>query len=507
MRIRPIGAGSSPRGYIRLVRVTSALAVLGALAMCAFAPSALAQSPGESPGPIPSDPLAAGLPTFTGGGATPHHVAGERVPRHPFMAPNGRSNIHDDAYQSDSYRQAGPLGPNITVSSALFERECASVTFDRAGRLVTICVGLDRPVLALLDPASLQVLAAMNLPPRMPGSGTFTDFSGGGYFYLDQRGRAVIPTTARHIYVVAEAPGPSFSLVRDYDLSGAVPSDDGIISALPDWHGRLWFATKDGLVGTVARRTGRVRKRRTGAAIGNSFAVGRDGGVYVVNDREMLRLVANRHGAPRITWRRAYRNTGEQKPGQTERGSGTTPTLIGSRYVAITDNARVMDVVVYRQRDGHVVCRQPAFAQGPSATDQSLIAARRSLVVENNYGYTGPASVTGGATTSPGLERIAIGRHGCHPLWTSDVRSPSAVAKLSLRAGLVYTYSKPAVNTTSDPWYLTAIDFRTGRTVYSRLAGVGLGYNNNFSPVTLAPGGRVAYVGALGGIVRFADSG
>ena len=494
------------------MRVTSALAALGALATCALAPSALApsalaQSPGETPAPIPSDPLAAGVPTFAGRAATPHRVAGERVPRHPFMARNGRSNIHDDAYQSDSYRQAGPLGPNITVSSALFMRECASVTFDRAGRLVTICVGLDRPVLALLDPATLQVRAAMNLPPRMPGSGAFTDFSGGGYFYLDQRDRAVIPTTTRHIYVVAEAPGPGFSLVRDYDLSGAVPSDDAIISALPDWHGRLWFATKNGRVGTVARRSGRVRERSTGAPIGNSFAVGRDGGVYVVNDRAMLRLVANRHGAPRVTWRRTYKNTGEQKPGQTERGSGTTPTLIGSRYVAITDNARLMDVVVYRQGDGHLACRQPVFAQGPSATDQSLIAARRSLVVENNYDYTGPLSVTGGATTSPGLERIAIRRHGCRPVWTSRVRSPSAVAKLSRRAGLVYTYSKPALHTTSDPWYLTAIDFRTGHTVYSRLAGIGLGYNNNFAPVTLAPGGRVAYVGALGGIVRFADAG
>jgi hypothetical protein len=483
----------------RVAATTTAL--LGALV-----PGAFAQSAGQAPLPIPSDPLAINLPAFTGRVATPHRVAGERVPRHPFMAPNGRSNIHDDAYQSDSYRQSGPLGRNIAVSSALFLRECASVTFDRAGRLVTICVGVDRPVLALLDPATLRVLATMNLPPRTLGAGAFTDFSGGGYFYLDQRDRAVIPTTTRHLYVIAERPGPGFALVRDYDLSGAVPSGDSIISALPDWRGRLWFATKKGLVGTVDRRTGRVRTRETGAPIGNSFAVGRDGGVYVVNDREMLRFAATRRGGPSVGWRRAYRNIGAVKPGQTERGSGTTPTLIGRRYVAITDNADPMDVVVYRQRDGRVVCRQPVFDAGASSTDQSLIAARRSLVVENNYGYSGPLSVMGGVTTSPGLERIAIGRHGCHPVWTSDVRSPSAVAKLSLRAGLVYTYAKPHIGI-ADPWYLTAVDFRTGETVYTRLAGAGLGYNNNFAPVTLAPGGRVAYVGALGGIVRFADTG
>jgi hypothetical protein len=386
------------RVHSRVVRLAWALAATVTAAAFALPPSSLGQTPGETPPPIPSDPVASGIPTFSGRRATPHRVAGERVPRHPFMAPNGRSNIHADAYQSDSYRRAGPLGPDISVRSALFTRECASVTFDSAGRLVTICVGLDRPVLTLLDPTTLRVLAAMNLPPRTPGGGTFTDFSGGGYFYLDQRDRAVVPTTNRHIYVVAERPGPRFALVRDYDLTGAVPGDDAIISALPDWHGRLWFATKGGRVGTVTRRSRQVRVRPGGAPIGNSF-------------------------------------------------------------------------------------------------------------VENNYGYEGPSSVVGGATTSPGLERVAIGRRGCHRLWTSDVRSPSAVAKLSLAAGLVYTYSKPDLGTASDPWYLTAIDFRTGKTVYSRLAGAGLGYNNNFAPVTVAPGGHVAYVGALGGIVRFADAG
>jgi hypothetical protein len=55
-----------------------------------------------------------------------------------------------------------------------------------------------------------------------------------------------------------------------------------------------------------------------------------------------------------------------------------------------------------------------------------------------------------------------------------------------------------------DAWFLTAIDYRTGRTVYRRLAGTGLGYNNNFAPVTIGPD-DTAYVGVLGGITRFED--
>jgi hypothetical protein len=490
-------------------RLDRALLAAFVVAVILAAPGgAGAQAVGERPPPISGDPLASGVPGFVGHRATPHRVAGERVPRNPFMAPNGRSNIHDDGYQSDSYRQAGPLGPDIQVSSALFFRECASVTFDSRGRLVTICVGLDRPVLAMIDPATLEPLATMDLPPRNAGGGAFTDFSGGGYFYLDHRDRAVVPTTARHVLVVAETAGPGLAVVRDYDLTMAVPDGDSIISVMPDWHGRLWFASKAGVVGTVARKSGRVRSIATGEPIGNSFAVGRHGGVFIVTDEAMYRFARNRWGKPRVVWRRRYPNIGVVKPGQTERGSGTTPTLLGRRYVAITDNADPMAVLVYDRRDGRSVCRQPVFQKGASSTDQSLIAAKRSLVVENNYGYTGPLSSTmNGAVTSPGIERLAIDRsgRGCHELWTSPLRSPSAVAKLSLAAGLVYTYVKPDLGNSTDAWYLAAINFRTGRTVYRRLAGTGFGYNNNFAPVTIAPGGGVAYVGALGGIVRFAD--
>jgi hypothetical protein len=79
------------------------------------------------------------------------------------------------------------------------------------------------------------------------------------------------------------------------------------------------------------------------------------------------------------------------------------------------------------------------------------------------------------------------------------------VPKLSLGAGLVYTYTKPEdTENQNDAWYLTAIDFRSGETVYRRLAGAGPGFNNNFAPVTIGPDDR-AYVGALGGITEFRD--
>jgi hypothetical protein len=486
-----------------------AVAVVWALTAAGIA---RAQSPGQVPQPIPQSPNG-DVPTFLGSAATLDPTPGLDVPRHPFMAPNGRSNLHNDAYQTDSYRWAGPLGKRTASSSALFSRECASITIDSHGRLVTICVGLDKPVLAMLHPQTLRVLAAMDLPPRNFGPNPFQDFSGGGYFYLDNRDRAVIAAGNRHILVVAETGGtanPGFALRRDYDVTSAVPEGDALISALPDWAGRIWFASRDGVVGTVHPVSGLVRSVDTGEPIGNSFAVDKAGGVYIVSDKAMYRFdVAD--GRPAVTWRRTYPNIGTAKPGQTQAGSGTTPTLMGRRYVAITDNADPMAVLVYDRRSrvsgSRLVCRQPVFRKGASATDQSLVAARRSLIAENNHGYTGPASTMNGGVTSPGVERVDLdsdGR-GCHSVWRSAVRAPSVVPKLSLAAGLVYTYTKPKRNDTTDAWYLTALDFDTGKRVYRRLAGTGFGYNNNFAPVTISPNGT-AYVGVLGGVTRFRDA-
>jgi hypothetical protein len=182
---------------------------------------------------------------------------------------------------------------------------------------------------------------------------------------------------------------------------------------------------------------------------------------------------------------------------------------MGRDYVAITDNADPMDVVVYKRgkevAGSRFVCSQPVFRPGAGATDNSLIGTARSMVVENNYGYAGPQTTEGGST-EPGVERVDIDADGsgCHTVWRSQERSPTVVPKLSLENGLVYVYTKEPDPQRDDPWYLTALDFRTGRTVWKRLSGRGLGFNNNYAPVTLGPDGT-AYVGVLGGIVALRD--
>jgi hypothetical protein len=452
-------------------------------------------------------------PAFQGAPATQQPVSAVAPPRHPFMAPNERSNLHVDAYQTDANRVPGPLGQKTSSTSTYLNADCASVTFDSKARVETICVGLQGPLITgglyLFDPRTLDTIAHFDLPPRQPGVGNpFTDFSGGGYFYLDNRDRAVIPTSNRHIYVVGQK-DDKFVLEHDYDVSSAMLPTDKILSALPDWNGLLWFVSAQGVVGTLDFATGAVKKIDTAEANGNSFAVDDSGGVYIVTDAALYRFDAVA-GAPVVTWREVYDNTGEMKPGQTEKGSGTTPTVMENGLVSITDNADPMNVVVYKRdkvvAGSRLVCKQPVFSKGSSATDNSLIAAGRSIVVENNYGYSGPAATEQGRTTAPGIERVDLDADGsgCSKVWHSDEISPTVVPKLSLANGIVYAYTHPGGDS-SDPWFLTALDFRTGRTVYKQLAGSGLGFNNNYAPVTLGPDGA-AYVGVLGGLVVLRDS-
>ena len=252
-------------------------------------------------------------------------VAAPRPPQHPFLAPDPGNNIHNDAYMTDTYPGPGPLGVSPAVTSTLQVAECASLTFDRRGRLETVCVGATTPALKLFDPTTLKQLASYRLPNRRLGLDVFSDFSGGGYFYLDHRDRAVIPTGTNHVRVVGQnRAGTAFVLRRDYDLTGAMARYDKIVSVLPAWTGELVFVTERGLVGAVRRGSGAVRVLPLGETITNSFAVDETGGIYVVTTAALYRLdlVA---GTPQVSWREKYPNVGVTKPGQTSPGPAPHP--------------------------------------------------------------------------------------------------------------------------------------------------------------------------------------
>lgn len=106
---------------------------------------------------------------YEGAPATAQPVPGKGPAQHPYLAPNGRSGMHADGAGSGTHPFPGPLGRDPRVDSekiAPVGGECATVTFDSGGRLVSVCGTFSGFLLKLLDPRTLDTLAEYKLPQR-----------------------------------------------------------------------------------------------------------------------------------------------------------------------------------------------------------------------------------------------------------------------------------------------------------------------------------------------------
>lgn len=480
--------------------------------------AALAAAAPAAPAIPIADPVPTTLPQATGAAFAATPFARTKAPQNPFMASNPNNNLHDDPWMSDAYNRPGPLGgPALSPSSgAMPAALCGSLTFDRAGRILSVCPSIASPITArVIDPRTLTVTASYVLgPPNAAGPGAFQNFTGGGYFFLDNKDRIWSATKSSHLVVIAEnATGTKLSKVADYDLTRVLSSDERVTSALPDFSGRIWFVSKkDGKVGVLDPKTKHIGVLTTHEEIENSFAVDRDA-VYIISDKKTYRF-SYKNGKPHVDWQITYKNSGIHKPGQVDAGSGTTPTIMAGGHVAITDNADPMNVVVYRtaktlaKGKRRTVCEVPVFAKGASATENSLNGSGRSLFVENNYGYQDPFGPRSGTPTTPGFARVDLEADGsgCVKRWTNTtVSAPTVVPKLDTATGLLYTYERvPSPVATEQPYFWAAIDAKTGATAWTRYAGSGLSFNNNYAGIAVGPD-RALYLGVIGGLVKLAD--
>ena len=497
------------------VAMVAATSCFLGLPLATAAEPALPEVPAVPGLPIPSLPTDLLVPKFVGSAATKQPLGHPTIPQHPWLSPNGGNSMHNDAYASDAYAVSGPLGRNLKLKSASYGiRECATMAFDSHARIVGLCGGLEGFTMMAIDPVTLKPISELRTSQRDLTSSTnpFTDICGGTYFFLDADDVAYPTTGDKTVLRIKVQADGRLMKEHTWDLSGHLPADDCLIATMPDWDGRIWFFTQQGGVGTIDRDSGAVRTSHlpAGEHVTNSVATDETGGMYVVSTHALYRLDATTAGVPEVTWREAYDRGTRLKPGNLSQGSGTTPTLLGKRWVAINDNADPQtNVVVYDRRKGdreRLHCVQPVLGDNSGTTDNSLVAAGNSFIIENNYGYGGPASTMLGKTTTPGIARVMVEEDGCHVAWTNDSIAPSSVAKASLGNGLLYAYTKPRLASANeaDAWYFTAIDIRTGRTVWSRLTGTGIQWNNHYAAIYLGPDGA-AYIATLAGLVRMKD--
>ncbi|EFQ82348.1 hypothetical protein HMPREF0063_12510 [Aeromicrobium marinum DSM 15272] len=509
-------------------RVTSLLAGTVLLTAMTFAGSqssattsgsvTLPPIPAISGLPIPSLPTDLFAPRFVGSAATAQPIEHPPIPQSPWLSPDGTNTMHNDAYASDAYRVSGPLGRNLRVTSASYGiRECATIAFDSRGRIVGLCGGLEGFAMMVIDPVTLRPVSELRTSARnlATSANPFTDICGGTYFFLDADDVAYPTTGEKTVQKIRVQADGSLVKEQEWSLAEHLAADDCLIATMPDWDGRLWFFSQAGRVGTLDRATGTVQVMQLpeGEEVTNSVSTDETGGMYVVSTHALYRLDATAEGLPEVTWREVYDRGSIQKPGNLSQGSGTTPTLLGDRWVAINDNADPQtNILVYDRRAGvsdRLHCTQPVLTSGASTTENSLVAAGNSFIIENNYGYGGPTTTILGKTSTPGLARVMVEDDGCRVAWTNSSIAPSSVPKASLGNGLLYAYTKPKLpsmlGNAVDAWYFTAIDIRTGKTVWSRLMGTGIQWNNHYAAIYLGPDGT-AYIATLAGLIRIQDS-
>ena len=470
----------------RAVTGASAPAFARSFAAVKAALLAAARPPPRRPrgrGAAAPDPRGAGRGQAAGvHRALPPRPTRSRPPTHrgiPFMAPNGRSNIHDDAYQTDTYKWAGPLGTTSPGGRRSFaQRVClGDVRRARAGWSRSAWASSDRSW-TMLDPEHAGELG--DVPCRRAARATrqpFTDFAGGGYFYLDNQDRAVIPTTTatsswsprrrRRLRARARLRPHGRGPRRRQDHLGAARLERPDLVRVARTGSSAWSTRRPARSGARHGRADRqlVRGRR-------------DGGVYIVTDKALYRFDAAPAARRTVTGASATRTRRSHKPGQTERGLGHDADADGRRPRRDHRQRRPDERRRLQARadvSGRGGLRQPVFAKGASDTDKSLIGAGASIVVENNYGYSGPPS------TEPGQDDDARARArrprrrrgGCHKVWHSRRDRPigRAEAVAGERPRLHVHQADRGHN--ADAWYLTAIDFRTGKTVFKHLGGHG----------------------------------
>jgi hypothetical protein len=214
--------------------------------------------------------------------------------------------------------------------------------------------------------------------------------------------------------------------------------------------------------------------------IQNSFSVGPDGVYMATNvalyklyfDEKTQQIELDPKWAPNYKLGElVYDNDRNVKPGHLNNGTGTTPTLIDDRFVAIVDNApSQVNLNVFRQEDGRLVSKLPLFEPGAGAVENSVVAYGDSLLVGNTYGYVDPFIEN---ETAGGIMRFDYdhdkGTYVKVEGWpaTGHFDAKTATPKLSTANGLFYAYQRDMEQEGRHDWQLTAVDFRTGLRVYS----------------------------------------
>lgn len=476
-------------------------------------------------------------------------------PSNPYMGLEGTSTMHANAASSNAIVFAGPGTTDLEPHHNLdLNATVPSILMSENGALV--CVGVSTapktaqiPMVMLISPKTLQPLQ----PPILLTKPQTGNLAGGLYNFLDHKNRLVLVNgdgVLQWYSNTYDSTTDTGTLTLEKSVNIGQPM---VVGLVPDYEGRIWFATQGSLSNTgqtavvgyydPQTQTTQTYNLPAGEMVANSISAS-PAGVAVATTTGLGLFTAGQNGAVQPVWRQVYENSGVRKPGQLSPGTGSTPVFFGPttgyEYLVITDNATAPNtgnqtpaenVNVYSVADGTRVAQTGFLAPSNSGTENAPIAFGNRIFVPSTYGYWYPqpsetgAAVPGSAPFVGGFQGMTLAADGTslNTSWGPANSVPSsALPRLSLADNLIYTVlassttqgSGPSTQTTVS-YSFAAIDADTGAIVGTPLS---LGANTfsgsspdyrdtaNYTWNTLQMTGVISpsgvfYQGTAGGIV------
>ncbi len=480
------------------------------------------------------------------------------APRNPMLANGLCALVHCDPHQTDSFPVRGPALPSAALGDAevdlLWSSPISGGVLDMTypdGTTVFWVAKVDRIwKLGLAADLRLVVLAELALPPgkypahsaafmqswtneldALPlGSDAYREKAAYWRDYqlealhayqavLDRDGVLFVAARDRLIaYGDAEPGNPHSPIVRRGELVFDPAQMNGgpavLVGLNASFDGTLIAVSLDGTLIAVDRAlSSAVYHRLPGERLWNGVAVDGQGGVYVVSDKRLHKLVWTGQGFSTRpedgAWAELYEVGANDAALRGARGSGTTPTLLGletdgDQFVLIADAADVNNFVLY-WRDAI-----PEDWEQLEGTPSRRIAGRARVDfgqsdLTDSHSENSPVALGYGAAIANARPRNRMSLHLDNQLWINDPAvAPVGVQKFEwdpkrqrfesvwVRSDLSSPSSTPAISahdrqlncvTIHDGnWAFETLDWDTGatRAIYT------LGPSQRWNPIQLS---------------------